>query len=337
MGSSARLSLPSAAALEREFALFGADGLEHEEVVVSGGAISCTCARCDRWRRYCRGEGEGATRASYQVITRELVDGVATWLRARASRRPDTDFELVVLEVGAGDGHLGRAISEALAGGDDAPAAAVKYICTDIEPRGAGVARAAYADALQSYDPDIVICCWMPLGDDWTAAFREHMSVRAYVLIGEVDDGCCGEPWATWGYVAERGRDSCSVSSTSSESDRSDADGHATHERPAPADDARKRQRALATGDAWRRAYEHSPQTTPWGAEEWCRVELACVTPSALVCRTDEPWLAERHSRCVLFSRDPPTPLESYWMTADERRRALAYRYTVYRFDPVRR
>ena len=34
----------------------------------------------------------------------------------------------------------------------------------------------------------------MPLGEDWTAAFRACPSVRRYVLLGEMDDGCCGRP-----------------------------------------------------------------------------------------------------------------------------------------------
>ena len=300
------VGLPSAAALEREFALYGADGLAHEEGVVSGGAISCTCARCGRWRRYCLGQGDGAARASYQVVTRELVDGLAAWLRTRALVcAPE---ELIVLEVGAGDGHLGRALGDALAGGDGAPAAAVRYISTDVEPRGAGVLRAGYAEVVRAHAPSIVLCSWMPLGHDWTAAFRACGSVRAYVLIGEVDDGCCGQPWATWGYVAGEGRASCSVSSTSSESDGpSDVDEPTppSHDRPACAvGGARKRHRgALADSVAWRRAYEHSPRRTPWGADGWAREDLACVSRAALVCRTDEPWQAERHSRCVLFRR----------------------------------
>ena len=47
--------------------------------------------------------------------------------------------------------------------------------------------------------PDVVLCCWQPMGVDWTAAMRARASVREYVLVGETDDGICGEPWATWG------------------------------------------------------------------------------------------------------------------------------------------
>ena len=44
----------------------------------------------------------------------------------------------------------------------------------------------------------IVICSWMPMGDDWTHIFRDAL-VDEYILIGECDDGNCGHNWYTWG------------------------------------------------------------------------------------------------------------------------------------------
>ena len=44
----------------------------------------------------------------------------------------------------------------------------------------------------------IVVCSWMPQGVDWTEQFRRH-NVDEYVLIGECDDGQCGDNWSTWG------------------------------------------------------------------------------------------------------------------------------------------
>jgi len=35
----------------------------------------------------------------------------------------------------------------------------------------------------------------MPLGQDWSVAMRAAASVTHYLLIGEIDDGCCGVPW----------------------------------------------------------------------------------------------------------------------------------------------
>jgi hypothetical protein len=59
----------------------------------------------------------------------------------------------------------------------------------------------------------IVLCSWMPPGQDWTAAFRRPIAdvddgrdrdgtarlVEEYILIGEADDGTCGHNWLTWG------------------------------------------------------------------------------------------------------------------------------------------
>jgi hypothetical protein len=44
----------------------------------------------------------------------------------------------------------------------------------------------------------IVICSWMPMGQDWTQLFRQY-DVDEYILIGEADDGSCGHRVETWG------------------------------------------------------------------------------------------------------------------------------------------
>lgn len=44
----------------------------------------------------------------------------------------------------------------------------------------------------------IVLCSWMPMGQDWTKYFRQS-NVDEYILIGEADDGTCGHNWETWG------------------------------------------------------------------------------------------------------------------------------------------
>jgi hypothetical protein len=44
----------------------------------------------------------------------------------------------------------------------------------------------------------IVLCSWMPMNEDWSALFRSS-KVDEYILIGECDDGQCGDSWETWG------------------------------------------------------------------------------------------------------------------------------------------
>jgi hypothetical protein len=34
---------------------------------------------------------------------------------------------------------------------------------------------------------------------DWTKDFRHERQVEEYILIGEADDGTCGDNWLTWG------------------------------------------------------------------------------------------------------------------------------------------
>ena len=36
--------------------------------------------------------------------------------------------------------------------------------------------------------PHLVLCCWMPLGADWSAAFRAQGSVREYLLVRGLKD-----------------------------------------------------------------------------------------------------------------------------------------------------
>jgi hypothetical protein len=44
----------------------------------------------------------------------------------------------------------------------------------------------------------IVLCSWMPMGEDWSADIRSG-GADEYILIGESDDGNCGDNWMTWG------------------------------------------------------------------------------------------------------------------------------------------
>ena len=43
----------------------------------------------------------------------------------------------------------------------------------------------------------------MPLGVDWTGAFRSLDTVQEYLLVGETDSNLCGDAWRTWGRAGE--------------------------------------------------------------------------------------------------------------------------------------
>ena len=54
-------------------------------------------------------------------------------------------------------------------------------------------------EALEQFQPHIVLVSWMPLGMDFTTSIRATASVLEYILIGEADSGICGHPRLTWG------------------------------------------------------------------------------------------------------------------------------------------
>lgn len=235
------------------------------------------------------------TSPQYQVLTSELLDALVTWITTYFSGREGVR----VLEVGAGDGRLSHYLREAL---QERNHDQVVVVATDASGLGglAQVQTADFRDALHEHMPDMVLCSWMPLGDDWTAAFRACKSVMSYLLIGEVDDGCCGHPWKTWGYLAPSAIDCdvCSISSTSSESSDSEATSQSASSIPT--------RECLDAGrshaDDWRFVYRHSPSRTPFGIDGWTRRELIEPSKTAL-CRTDTPWSTTRHSHVVLFER----------------------------------
>jgi len=151
----------------------------------------------------------------YEMLTTEFVDSLAQYLQARLSassahsRRSDSGpgprNRRVVLDAGAGDGALATHLHTALGGGASVSMVACDNFTTN--PPG-GEANAAstravmkmhYRRALQVHAPEIVLCAWMPMGVDWSAAFRGCDSVHEYILLGECDDGAVGCNWATWG------------------------------------------------------------------------------------------------------------------------------------------
>ena len=146
----------------------------------------------------------------YEFWTREYIDGLATYLTERAdSARGST----IILDVGAGDGTLAyflRSALEASAIQGEATSMPKEHVsavvATDdgswkIRPRfeveNIGVAEAV-AKYRQKCDQLIVLCSWMPMGVDWTAEIRAS-SADEIILIGECDDGNCGDNWLTWG------------------------------------------------------------------------------------------------------------------------------------------
>ncbi|CAM9225441.1 unnamed protein product [Phaeothamnion confervicola] len=195
-----------------------------EDVLEAGGC--CVHGR-GAFNAFCQDMG------IYQFLTSEYVDFLASYVLERYGGTAAQPAPVTLLEVGAGTGRLShflrqrlRAVDPALpaagsGGGGSAFAssskAAINVVATDLGLgerwglRGSGIgSRAAkfpvekvsYQRALRKHKPQLVLCAWMPMDDDWTAAFRRTPSVCEYVLVGETDDGCCGHNWLTWGNPA---------------------------------------------------------------------------------------------------------------------------------------
>jgi hypothetical protein len=244
----------------------------------------------------------------YEVFTREHVAGLAAYFRGRADALLGAEAKtrsLRVLELGAGSGVLSRSLAAATAALDEAELfgiargsrASVTYHATDDysfsfakegvsrdeeddeeeneEENASSVRALDYRAALRSltacdgFPPDLVLICWHPIREDWTAEVRRVTTVLEYVLVGECDFGACGLPVETWGL---RG-DGC----LSSDGD----DGDDVSE----------------TGP-----FGNAFSPPPYLADGFERVDLAFLSKHQ-VCRTDEPWLKARRSKTVSFRR----------------------------------
>lgn len=183
--------------------------------VVTGGYI----ANCGPLNALCQEAN------FYQMWTREYVQHLGDYLLQRSANERTT-----ILDVGAGDGLLMQCLRDYMnqkagssnknrktanaRGGATKTVNVPSLVATDnmswnIFVR-AQVEKLSVEDALEKYansnqdteneptDQVIVLCSWMPMGEDWTSLFRAA-EVDEYILIGESDDGSCGHNWKTWG------------------------------------------------------------------------------------------------------------------------------------------
>lgn len=140
----------------------------------------------------------------FEILTEEYLNALTNYCAKRIERYgASTKNPLLILEVGAGSGRLSYFLQKKL---NELISGMVKVVATDsgklnIKPEFA-VEKATCKQALKKYQPDIVLCSWMPYQIDFSADFRQTDSVKEYILIGETDGGCCGDDWNTWGYLS---------------------------------------------------------------------------------------------------------------------------------------
>lgn len=161
----------------------------------------------------------------YEFWTEDYVRSLGNYIMDRSQ---NFDGETVVLDIGAGDGSLVYFLKRYMKEAKESSSSGLgnkknqkttkkhknlpTVIATDdfswkIDPK-AEVEKLSVADALQKYQPFdengkrshrlIVICSWQPMGIDWTQQIRDN-GVDEYILIGESDDGNCGDNWLTFG------------------------------------------------------------------------------------------------------------------------------------------
>lgn len=137
----------------------------------------------------------------FEFLNEEFLESFSNYLSKRSESLGATNNSpITILEVGAGNGRLSHFLKQKL---ESKIPGKVKVIATDSGEwnikTSFPVEKVGHKEALEKYQPKIVIFSWMPLREDCTDDFRATKSVEEYVLIGETNGGCCGDGWKTWG------------------------------------------------------------------------------------------------------------------------------------------
>ena len=135
----------------------------------------------------------------FEFLNEEFLESFSDYLSKRSESLGATkDSPITILEVGAGNGRLSHFLQKKL---ESKIPGKVKVIATDSGgwniKTSFPVEKIDHKEALEKYQPKIVIFSWMPLREDYTNDFRATKSIEEYILIGETD--CCGDGWKTWG------------------------------------------------------------------------------------------------------------------------------------------
>lgn len=150
------------------------------------------------WNDFCENKEEPV----FEFLNEEFITAFSNYLVQRVGGlgAPE-DSPITILEVGAGNGRLAHFLQQKL---EAKLPGKVKVVAIDSNNEWSlkpafPVEKIDHKTALQKYKPKIVIFSWMPTRDEVTTDFRATDSVEEYILIGEVDGGCSGDGWETWG------------------------------------------------------------------------------------------------------------------------------------------
>ncbi len=135
----------------------------------------------------------------FELLNEEYLNLLANYfVESVEAYGENKDNPFVILEVGAGDGRLSHFLRNKL---EEKIPGKTKVIATDSGEwdikKHFPVEALGHVKAMEKYNPDVVVCSWMPLGEDFSKDIRKCDRVKEYILIG--DSSCCGDEWETWG------------------------------------------------------------------------------------------------------------------------------------------
>lgn len=154
---------------------------------------------------FCKGrdtfDGDVEYSPIFEIWNKEYMKEISNYMSKRLDELGATpEGPVRVVEVGAGDGRLSHFLNKYM--GDDS--GRVEIITTDSGEwteidQLQDVKQYSAKEAVQEFEPEIVISSWMPRSIDFTKDFRAQESVQEYLLIGEPWTGITGKRWETWG------------------------------------------------------------------------------------------------------------------------------------------
>jgi hypothetical protein len=140
--------------------------------------------------------------AVYEIYTKEYIEHFSQYLIQQIETYyQKTGKPALILEVCAGNGKLTHFLGEYMESTDKEIFKKCGIIASDsgewdlreVFP----VRKMNHNQALERYEPTIVICSWMPYQEeDLSSDFRKTESVQEYILIG--DQECCGHGDSAW-------------------------------------------------------------------------------------------------------------------------------------------
>ncbi|MBD3328097.1 hypothetical protein GF340_02210 [Candidatus Peregrinibacteria bacterium] len=187
--SPSKETLPSASELREK--------LKDHKILPKRKEVEKAFPTYELWYEYFSNETEPV----FDVLTEEYIEKLSDYLTEQIEKYgANTEKPLVILEIGAGNGKLSHFLKQKI--NEKAPGKA-KVIATDSGEWNLKqlfeVEKINHKDALQKYQPDITLFSWMPHKEDLTKDTRKCKNLKEYILIGESDGGCCGDPYETWG------------------------------------------------------------------------------------------------------------------------------------------